>query len=340
VDCYLRTEKYRVKCKTLKNELGGSGMAKGFLFPGGILSLPREAAERLLAAQNGEAALLYLSLLSRGDAGGLSWSETKVQEIYETLVKLELADSEKSVLPEKEVKLEPDEPPQYGIADITLAMKEASGFSWLISELQRRLGKILSNADLETLLLLYDYLALPPEVILLLVNWCIAQIEKKYGSGRKPTLTQIKKEAFRWHRQGVDTLESAEAYLHTLTVRNEAANRLLPLVGILGRTAVEAERRYLEAWGEMGFEDEAIRMAYEKTVLKKQAMNWPYMNSILRSWHQKGLHTKAEIQAKEQGGWKRPQMSTAATKPMDSSEVQDRLRQDLDRLDRLLEQKE
>lgn len=315
-------------------------MAKGFLFPGGILSLPREAAERLLAATNGDAALLYLSLLSRGNAEGLSWSEAKVQEVHDLLVKMQLVDPEKPILPEKEVKLEPDEPPNYGVGDVTLAMKDGSSFSWLVSELQRRLGKILSNADLETLLLLYDYLALPPEVILLLVNWSIEQMEKKYGPGRKPTLTQIKKEGFRWHRQGVDTLERAEDYLRTLSMRNEAANRLLPLLGIHGRAAVEAERRYLEEWGELGFEDEAIRMAYEKTVLKKQSMSWPYMNSILKSWHQKGLHTKAEIQAKEQGGWRTPQLGIAATKTTESPEAQDRLRQDLDRLDRLLEQKQ
>lgn len=313
-------------------------MAKGFLFPGGILSLPREAAERLLAAQNGDAALLYLSLLSRGDGTGLPWSEAKLQEVHEVLVKLELADPVKSVLPEKEEKLEPDQPPNYSRGDLILALENKS-FSSLLSEVQRRLGKKLSDADTQILMNLYDYLALPPEVILLLANWCIEKIAKKYGPGRKPTLSQISKEAYRWHRQGVDTLEAAEAYLHTLTVRSEAANRLLPLVGILGRAAVEAERRYLEAWGEMGFEDEAIRMAYEKTVLKKQSMNWPYMNSILKSWHQKGLHTKAEVQAKEQGGWKQPQAGSVATKTAVSPEAQVRLRQDLDRLDRLLEQK-
>lgn len=47
----------------------------------------------------------------------------------------------------------------------------------------------------------------------------------------------------------------------------------------------------------MGFDDEALRMAYEKTVLKKQSMDWGYMNGILRRWHQKGLHTAAAIQA-------------------------------------------
>lgn len=313
-------------------------MAKGFLFPGGILSLPREAAERLLAAQNPEAALLYLSLLSRGDASALPWAEEKVREVYTALVKMELADDSKSATPPKPEKVEPDTPPSYSQTDVSLALKEG-GFAMLQSELQRRLGKVLSPADLETLLLLYNYLSLPPEVILLLVNWCIERIEKKYGQGRKPTLNQIKQEAFRWHRRGVDTLESAEAHLQKLTVRSEAANRILPILGILGREAVDAERRYLENWAEMGFDDDAIRLAYEKTVLKKQSMNWPYMNSILRSWHQKGLHTKQEIVSKEQGSWKKPQLSHVDGQPVSEAQTQDRVRQDFDRLDRLLEQK-
>ena len=47
----------------------------------------------------------------------------------------------------------------------------------------------------------------------------------------------------------------------------------------------------------MGFEDEALRMAYERTVLKKQSMDWGYMNGILRRWHEKGLHSAAAVEA-------------------------------------------
>ena len=47
----------------------------------------------------------------------------------------------------------------------------------------------------------------------------------------------------------------------------------------------------------MGFDNEALRLAYEKTVMKKQSMDWGYMNGILRRWHEKGLHTVAAIQA-------------------------------------------
>lgn len=56
----------------------------------------------------------------------------------------------------------------------------------------------------------------------------------------------------------------------------------------------------------MGFDDEAIRMAYEKTVLKKRSMDWGYMNGILRRWHEKGLHTAAAIQAGDRDPRPRP----------------------------------
>jgi len=310
-------------------------VAQDFLYPGGILSLPREAAIRLLKAQNGDAALYYLALLSGEDTLQQSWPRERLETAHANLVRLQLLDPAQVPETGREEKLEPDAPPDYGQADVTLALQAGEGFPLLMRELERRLGKLLSPSDLQTLLLVYDYLALPTEVILLLVSYCMETQVRKYGAGRKPSMSQIKKEAFRWHRLGIDTLEGAETHLKTLTQRTEAASRILPLLGIIGRNAVEAERRYLDAWSDMGFEDAAIRLAYEKTVLKKQGMNWPYMNSILRSWDQKGLRTKAEIVEKEQGAWKRPAVgSAAATAPIS----QEQMRQDFDRLDRLLEE--
>ena len=85
--------------------------------------------------------------------------------------------------------------------------------------------------------------------------------------------------------------------------------RLLPLLDIRDRKPVEAEQKYLSSWVEMGFEDAAIRLAYERTVLKKQSLNWSYMNSILKSWHQKGLHTVEAILQKDSS---RPRMAPQA----------------------------
>ena len=39
------------------------------------------------------------------------------------------------------------------------------------------------------------------------------------------------------------------------------------------------------SWDSMGFDDEAIELAYDKTVVKCKELKWAYMNKILMSWY-------------------------------------------------------
>ena len=98
---------------------------------------------------------------------------------------------------------------------------------------------------------------------------------------------------------------------------------------------MEGERKYVAAWVDMGFEDEAIRLAYERTVHKKGAMNWPYMNSILKSWHQKGLHTVSAVEAGDSPPSGRPQAQGGIVNPPAPAapgEADRRVREDLERM--------
>jgi hypothetical protein len=49
----------------------------------------------------------------------------------------------------------------------------------------------------------------------------------------------------------------------------------------------------------------SVSNAYDRTVTNTGRLKWAYMDTILRSWHEKKLHTPAEIDAAEprrQGG--------------------------------------
>ncbi len=317
-------------------------MSQHISMPGGVVSMTGEAAGRLISAGNGDAALLYLCLLQTGGSLAaarkpLKWTEERLLEAHGALVALRLAAPE-AAAPEAAPPV-PDEPPEYSAADIAQEMESGSAFPALVAEVQRRLGKVLSTTDLKILYTVYDYLALPVEVILPLVMWCVRQTQEKYGPGRRPTLPQIRAEAFRWKRRGVDTAEAAEEYLKRVSRLREQSARLLPLVGVTGRAPVEAERKFLEAWSEMGFEDETVRLAYEKTVLKKQAMNWPYMNSILRNWNQKGLHTLAQVRAEETDYRRDMRDLTRGPEPRQqpAGAADKRVREDMERMRRFLE---
>jgi DnaD/phage-associated family protein len=70
---------------------------------------------------------------------------------------------------------------------------------------------------------------------------------------------------------------------------------LMNKLQIRGRRLTPAEEKYAAAWLDMGMEDALFDMAYERTCLNTGGMNWQYMNKILTSWHQAGLHTVEEV---------------------------------------------
>ena len=59
-----------------------------------------------------------------------------------------------------------------------------------------------------------------------------------------------------------------------------------------------------------GFSPEMVALAYEKTVLKKQGMDWRYLNGILRRWDKEGLRKLRDVQEEK----KRPDPSVQSKK--------------------------
>ena len=302
------------------------------LLPGSILSLSAQAADRLIRLDSGDAALLYLYLLGHADHQGLKWPALRLQTAMDQLVANGLARPQAApVVPDPT----PEPPPEYAMEDMSAALQGGSAFSTLCDEVERRLGKKLTTNDLKILYTLYDHLALPPEVILMLVAWCVEEMERKYGPGRRPFLSQIKKEGFIWARRGIDTMEAAEAHIQKMTSLRGREKEVLRLLDIPARPLVEREKAYIAAWDEMGFDDETIRMAYEKTIMKKQSMDWGYMNGILRRWHEKGLHTAAAVQTGDHDP--RPIRAGGNIPPAPPQEERN-AREDMERMRRMLEQ--
>jgi len=313
--------------------------------PGHILSLTAGAADRLLAAGSGDAALLYLYLLKTAGeyqtaqaAKALQWEPGRCDAAAGLLAGLGLAK-----LPDTPAAppAQP-EPPEYSAEDINKELEDAdSPFPALVAEVQRRLGKPLSTTDLKSLYTIYDFSGLPPEVILLVVSWCLEEYQRKYGPGRRPRMPQIQREAMLWKERGVETAEAAEAHLKRLTLLRERSTEILALMDIRDRPAVTREKEFIDGWLNMGFADEVIRLAYEKTVLQTGKRSLPYMNKILLDWHQKGLHTLEAIQASDTKGQRpasRPGAGATAPQPTKGGEADRRARENMERLRAYLKQ--
>lgn len=313
------------------------------LLPNEILSMSAQAARLLVESGDGDGALLYLALLEcGGDAGRaaqrLRWQDERLRPAWERLAALGLAQAPADAAPAPTQKQD-DRPPEYGREELSAALEREPTFRGLCREVENRLGRVLGDSDLKRLYTIYDHLALPTEVVLPLISF-VARRERrqKNNPAALPRMSQIYSEAFRWKRLGADTLERAEDYLRRQETVDGREWAVLQAVGVTERRpAVEREREYIAAWVELGISDELIRMAYERTVYKKGAMNWPYMNKILQSWHQSGFRTREQVEA----GDRPPRRAGGPRKQEQSFQpTPERVRENSDWLDKFLAQQE
>ena len=270
---------------------------------------------RLVAAHDGDVALLWLYRLLHGSDG----TEEAARALCRTRAEMEAAREklrrmEKNDAPAPANKLPPpDETPEYTAKDIAVRSREDPRFAALVTEAQRALGRILSSSDLKKLFGLYDYLALPPEVIMMLLNYCV----KSRPTGNPPSMRQIEKEGYVWANREILTFEQAEEYIESSRRRKDQISRAAQILGISGRPLVATETKYLSEWLDMGFGEELLALAYDRTLTNTGSLKWSYMNGILKSWHEKGLHTEAEVRDRDTRKAKGQAGKTDAPRNMD-----------------------
>lgn len=261
-------------------------------------SISITAADKLIAAHDGNVALVYIWLCRCGAfnaeraARELCLTLAEVNSAYEKLCRMELF-AEKEV--QKSIPLPAEELPQYTTEDIVRRTDADPGFKAVLNEAQQKLGRVLSTSDIKTLFGIYDFLALPPDVIFMLLTYCIDTFAAKYGSGRLPSMRSIEKEAYSWANKEILTLEQAEEYIKNAAERRTKQGEVKTALGITGRQLTPTETRYINSWLDMGFDIDTLLEAYDRTVTNTGSLKWSYMNKIVASWHEKGLHTVDEV---------------------------------------------
>lgn len=260
------------------------------------ISIEQLDMRKLLGAASGDAALLYLYLRSGNDPEGaaqaLNLNTSRLACATATLRQLGLWQQEQRVVIA-------GERPSYTEKDVLSAVDTDKDFRSLYGEIQRLLGRNLNTEELKIILGFIRYLGLAPEVICLLVCYCKERARKR-GSLRNPSLRTIEKEAYAWAERGIDTMEEAAAFIQNQNLRDSKLGRIMETLHIRGRNLTPGEEKYARQWLEMGFDTDAIAIAYDRTCLNTGNMNWAYMNRILTRWYEAGLMTAQQIESGDQ----------------------------------------
>ena len=269
---------------------------------------------KLLSAANPDGALLYLYLQS---GKPLETAEKELNMNGSRVCCAAAMLRQLGLLPEERpVHVAPGERPAYTDEDVCNVMGYDPAFKGLYEEVQRLLGRSLNTEEIKILLGFVRYLGLDYDVISILVSYCKARAEKK-GRKRRIGLLAIEQEAYAWAEKGIDTIEEAAAFIQMQNLRESKIGKLKQILQIYGRNLTAAEERYANSWVDIGMEEEALAMAYERTCLNTGGLNWAYMNKILQRWHSQGLHTAEEIRTGDQ----KPGTVANGQRQLDADEV-------------------
>lgn len=283
--------------------------------------LSASAAQRLLSAHDGDVALLYLYVLRAGAfdaeaaADALCRTAREIEAAAEKLRRMGLLDESPAADPER--LLPPaDELPAYTARELVRLSESDPGLQTVYREAGRVFARKLSSADMNMLAGVYQHLGMPAEVILVLLNHC-AESAAARRPGAVPSPRSVEKTAYDWANREILTLEQAEDYLRFCRAQREQIRLIMDELHIQGRDLTPTEQKYVAYWLEMGFGPEAVAIAYDRTVVNTGTLRWKYMDKILQSWHSRGLHSPAEIEAGDSRRPSKPETAPATRVDMD-----------------------
>ena len=173
------------------------------------------------------------------------------------------------------------------MTEVVARKQQSKAFSDLLDTASARLGRPISNGDMETLLYLFDTAGLPAEVILMVIVYAKSQ--------DKNNMRYIEKVALDWADRGIDTIFKAEEFLCQMENRRKAFEHVSALLS-LTVPPKKADAEYADQWVHTwNMSDDLITQAYRMCVEKTGKFNSKYMHAILQGWYTDGVKTPSQI---------------------------------------------
>lgn len=252
--------------------------------------------ERLMPSANGAYVKVYLLALSLGYsseemttaemAGKLNLLESDVVNALEYWNKLGALSysNDRVIFGTATVQGKDKIEHKKDMDEIREAMTDNPALEDLCALSQEILGKTLRNKDIETLYWFYDELGLSPEVITMLLEYCVSK--------DKRNMNYIEKVAISWHENGIVTIDAADKFITEDKEKGGYFRVLQKHFGIDNRKLSKTEENYLKSWrDECGMDENMVALAYEYCATQTGKLSFPYMNSIIKRWNELNIHT-------------------------------------------------
>lgn len=176
-------------------------------------------------------------------------------------------------------------------SEMAECLKKSPALAELFITAEQLLKRPLRYAEQNSLLWMNEYLGLAPDVLLMLVAYCI-----EAGSFNPRYIEQI---AVEWQERGITTHAQAEADIRRRTEARSYTGRIMKLFE-MQRRPTPTQQAFIDEWQAAQMPVELITLAYEKTRDQKDdKLSWSYLNGIIRRWAAAGIRTVAEAEKED-----------------------------------------
>lgn len=160
----------------------------------------------------------------------------------------------------------------------------------MFESIEKLLGRILSPKELSIYLSWIDDYSFPPEVIILLVEYC--------KSKNKVDSRYIEKVAMGWHDSNITSLEDAQKYIARHEGKFNSYRQVLEFLGLKENDIMKTQEEFLDKWfNTWEFDLEMILEACKICSLRINEPNFSYIDGILSNWYKNGFKAVKDIEA-------------------------------------------
>ncbi len=161
----------------------------------------------------------------------------------------------------------------------------------MLQDIEKLVGRPLSSKEMEMYISWLTDFNFKPEIILLLIEYCVSRSKTDYR--------YIEKVAITWHEANIYTLEDAQTFIKKFEDKWVTIRKILNYLGIKDMEVMKPQEQMLDKWINIyKFPFDVICKACDICFERLNRAEFKYIDGILNSWFKDGIKTLEDVATK------------------------------------------
>ena len=161
----------------------------------------------------------------------------------------------------------------------------------MLQDIEKLIARPLSPKEMEMYINWGTSYNFTPEIILLLIQYCISKGKTDYR--------YIEKVAISWHDAKITTVDEAQAFIRRHEEKWENIRKIMEYLGLKNVEIMKPQEQLIDKWFNIyKYNVDIIKKACDICCTRLNRADFKYIDGILNSWHNDGLKTLDDVLSK------------------------------------------